>query len=350
MPKRRVIHCGTGNIGKEGLRGILHHPELELVGQYVKSPEKMKVDSGVLAGESPCGVLATGDWEELLELDADCLSYFGNAMGREVETLEDVIPFLERGTNVSTISVFPWAHPGSCPAEYREPVDAACRKGNSTAFFTGIDPGFATTDLAIAALALADEVDVIRVLELGWWGDYTAEFVCREYFGFGKPKGHVPLLVTGGFLEQMWKPTLYELADAMGVRIEEFRTLYETDLTPADVQTGFGLVAAGTAAAVHFELQGIIDGHPRLIVEHNDLVARGVGGMWRLPYGPGDISYRVEIEGDPGFTLELNMDYAPGLKMTAMPAINAIPAVCDASSGLKGPLEIPRYWSRNFKR
>jgi 2,4-diaminopentanoate dehydrogenase len=33
----RVIHCGTGNIGREALAGIIHHPDLELVGHYVSS-------------------------------------------------------------------------------------------------------------------------------------------------------------------------------------------------------------------------------------------------------------------------------------------------------------------------
>jgi hypothetical protein len=29
-----------------------------------------------------------------------------------------------------------------------------------------------------------------------------------------------------------------------------------------------------------------------------------------------------------------------------MPAINAVPAVCEARPGLLGPLDVPRYWSR----
>lgn len=350
MTKLRVIHCGTGNIGREALIGILNHPDLELVGHYVKSPEKVGIDSGVLAGRKPCNVIATNDWQELLALKADCFSYYGDSIGREPETIADVVPFLESGTNVVTISVFPWAHPATCPPEYRDPVEEACRKGGTTAFFTGIDPGWATTDLAIAALACADEVDVVRVTELGWWGDYNAEYACREYFGFGKPKGHLPLLITGGFLNMQWEPTLHEIADALGVKIDEFRVLYETDVAKSDVQTGFGLVEAGTNAAVHFELQGIVDGRPRLIVEHNDLIARDVGGKWKLPHGPGELAYRIEIEGNPSFTLELNFDFGPGLKMTAMPAINAIPAICAAGPGLKGPLDVPRYWSRNFKR
>jgi hypothetical protein len=36
--------------------------------------------------------------------------------------------------------------------------------------------------------------------------------------------------------------------------------------------------------------------------------------------------------------------------MVAMPAVNAIPAVCAAQPGVKGPLEIPRYFARNARR
>ena len=33
----RVVHWGTGNTGRPGLRGIIDHPDLELVGLYVHS-------------------------------------------------------------------------------------------------------------------------------------------------------------------------------------------------------------------------------------------------------------------------------------------------------------------------
>jgi hypothetical protein len=76
------------------------------------------------------------------------------------------------------------------------------------------------------------------VLELGWWGDYTAEYVCREYFGFGKEPDFEPLLVTGGFIEQMWAPTLHQLAEVLGLEIERFEVVYETDGLDHDVETG----------------------------------------------------------------------------------------------------------------
>ena len=109
-------------------------------------------------------------------------------------------------------------------------------------------------------------------------------------------------------------------------------------------------MAAGTTSVVHFELQALNDSRPIAIVEHADRVARDAGPQWPAPYGPEAMSYRIEVEGAPHFTLELNFDSPSGYRMTAMPAINAIPAVCAAEPGVQGPLEIPRYFARNARR
>ena len=343
----RVVHCGTGNVGKAALRAILEHPELELVGHFVSSLDKVGRDSGELVGRPLAGVTATNDWGELVELGADCLIYFGNSIGREQDAINDLLPFLARGTNAVTFSGFAIAHPATTPPELRETIEEACRSGGSSCYFTGIDPGWATTDLAIAALAAANRVDCVRVAELGSFGEYSAEFVMREYFGFGKEPGFQPLLVTAGFVEQMWAPTCHQLAEVIGVEIEEFDLVYETDCLDHDIQTGFGTVAAGTAAVVRFEFRGLHHGRPVVIVEHVDHVSKeDVGKQWRRPYGPYDLAYRIEIEGDPGFTLELGLQ-SNGLTLSAMPVINSVPAVCAARPGLVGPLDVPRYWTRN---
>jgi hypothetical protein len=344
----RVVHCGTGNVGASALRAILDRADLELVGHYVSTAEKAGKDSGELVGVAPAGVRATNDWNEVLGLAADCLTYFGDSIGREEEAIADLVPFLERGTNVVTYSAFALAHPPTAPAELRDPIEAACTAGNSTCLFAGIDPGWATTDLAIAALAAANRVDCIRVCELGWFGDYSAEFVMREYFGFGKEPGFQPLLVTGGFIEKMWSPTLHHLAEVLDVEIEGFNIVYETDSLDEDVETGFGTLAAGTASVVHFELQALHGGRPFAILEHVDCVARGVGNQWKQPHGPVDLAYRIEIEGDPEFSVELAM--GPKSRAVAfMPVVNAIPAVCEAPSGLLGPLDVPRYWTQDSR-
>jgi hypothetical protein len=346
----RVAHCGAGNMGKLGLKGVLHHPDLELVGLHVWSPEKVGADAGVLCGEAPAGVPATSDWQALLDLKPDCLSYFGDALeGRERQTIDDVLPFLERGVNVVSISAFAAAHPATTAPDIREPIEAACRKGGASMFFTGIDPGWATTDLAIAALAPADRVDCVRLLELGYWGHYTSEYSMREYFGFGKPKGFEPLLISRGSIRELWEPTLQQIAEVLGVTIEGWELTWDTDVVDHDVETGIGVIAAGTNVVIRFELAAMAGGKPIAIVEHVDSIARDAGKQWKQPHGPYDLVHRVEIEGDPAFGVEIG--YGPGSagKCTVMPVINAIPAVCAARPGLLGPLDVPRYWARNVR-
>ena len=41
----KVVHWGTGNTGRLALRGVLQHPDLELVGLYVHSPDKVGKDA-----------------------------------------------------------------------------------------------------------------------------------------------------------------------------------------------------------------------------------------------------------------------------------------------------------------
>ena len=71
----RVIQWATGGVGRAAIEGILDHPELELVGAWVHSDDKVGVDLGTLVGRPPIGITASGDVEALLASDADCVLY-----------------------------------------------------------------------------------------------------------------------------------------------------------------------------------------------------------------------------------------------------------------------------------
>jgi 2,4-diaminopentanoate dehydrogenase len=345
----RVIHCGSGAMGKEALRGIIDHPDLELVGQFVWSPEKRGVDSGVLAGLEPCGVVATNDWQALYALNADCLCDFGRAMPGERERwLGHTLPLLERGTNVVNFSAFEFAHPPTAPADDCARIEVACASGNSSFFFTGIDPGWATTDLAVAALAAANRVDCVRVLELGWFGHYQSQSL-REVFGFGIEPGVTPGMLRDGKLKALWAPTLHAIAEVLGAQIDDWETEFEVDTLDHDIEAGIGTVKAGTAVVLHFELRAMSGGKPIAIVEHVDKIHRSGGKDWKAPYAPVDLTYRLEVEGSPSFSVEFAA--APGDMgaCCAMPVVNAIPAVCQAPAGLLSSLDVPRYWARNVR-
>lgn len=72
--RHRVVQWATGSVGAEALKGILLHPELELVGVKVYSDEKAGLDAGPLCGMPDTGVIATTSLDEILAIDADCVS------------------------------------------------------------------------------------------------------------------------------------------------------------------------------------------------------------------------------------------------------------------------------------
>lgn len=341
MSRKRVIVCGSGQVGRHGLRRVLNHPELELVGQYVWSPEKVGMDSGIIAGREPVGVIATNDWQELYDLRADCMVYYGrfNTPGQEDAPVRDTVPFLERGTNVVTIATYELGHLLGLPDDMRRTFEKACSQGDSSVYFTGMDPGWATTDLALIAMHATDQVECVRAIELGYWGGYSAEDSCRNFWGFGQKPGFKPKILDQ--MHNVWESTARHLADAIGKEIDSWNIVHEVDLTDVDVETGFGIVEAGTVATIHFELQGLHKGKPVAIVEHVDSISRKTGKQWKQPYAPTDLSYRIEVEGDPAFSVEMAYDFDDGLKITAIPAVNAIPAVCEARSGILMPYDLP---------
>ena len=62
----RVVQWATGGVGVAAIKGVLEHPDLELVGCWVHSPDKAGKDVGEIVDRDPLGVLATNSVEEIL--------------------------------------------------------------------------------------------------------------------------------------------------------------------------------------------------------------------------------------------------------------------------------------------
>ena len=96
-----IVQWTTGNVGKRSVRAVVAHPDLELVGCYAWSPDKVGRDVGELCGIDPVGVTATDDVDALLALRPDCVVY--NPMWPDVDEL---VRILEAGVNVVSTAAF----------------------------------------------------------------------------------------------------------------------------------------------------------------------------------------------------------------------------------------------------
>jgi len=182
--KVRVAHVGTGATGQQALKGIIGHPDLELVSLWVSTPDKVGGDAGELVGMDGVGIAAVGSLEEALASKPDVLSYCANGLGREGDVVAEIATALERGIDVVTISLLGMLYPSAGPATLREPLEAAAAKGGSTFLSTGLDPGFSSDLLPMALLTMSDTVEHVLVQEIGIYDHYDVEPVIRGIMGF----------------------------------------------------------------------------------------------------------------------------------------------------------------------
>ncbi|MCZ7535672.1 MAG: hypothetical protein M5T61_06885 [Acidimicrobiia bacterium] len=146
-----------------------------------------------------------------------------------------------------------------------------------------------------------------------------------------------------------WGPVVELVANALDVELDRIEESHEVILADADFEIASGPIAAGTISGMRFEIMGMIDNEPRIVVEHVTRLRDVDAPDW--PQGAG---YRVLIDGDPCIKLDLELsshvgdhNYA-GCLATAMHVINAIPAVCDAEPGVLTFLDLPVYSARHL--
>lgn len=83
----KVGMWGPGSMGVIALRGVIDHPELELVDLVVHSDAKAGRDAGELCGIAPVGVIATQDPAPMLAGDADAVVYAAGANLRPLDAV-----------------------------------------------------------------------------------------------------------------------------------------------------------------------------------------------------------------------------------------------------------------------
>ena len=344
----RVVVWGTGNAGRPAIRAVAAHADLELAGVVVSNPAKVGRDAGELAYLAPLGVAATDDTSVALADDVDAVVYTATADTRPDAALADLIACLEAGANVVSTSFYPLLHPASAPAPMVEAVERACAAGDTSVFVSGIDPGWALDILPILVSGVSAGIEEIRVQEIFNYALYDAPDVVRDVIGFGRPMESTPLMLLDVALQMVWAPMVRILAEALAVELDGVTTHVERRPLERTIDVpGMGTFEAGTQGAFRFEVQGVIDGRPRLVVEHVTRIDDDCAPEWPTSTAPGGI-HRVRISGHPNLDVTIHgtepgePGAAGGGNATAANRIvNAIPAVCDAPAGPLSVLDLP---------
>ncbi|OBK86680.1 NAD(P)H-dependent amine dehydrogenase family protein [Mycolicibacter sinensis] len=351
----RVAQIGTGNVGVHALKALITNPEFELTGVWVSSDAKAGKDAGELAGlDTQTGIAATTDLQQVLDAKPQCVVYTALADNRLGEALEDMRRILDAGVNIAGSSAvflqYPWQ---VLPPEMLSPLEDAAKAGRASLFINGIDPGFANDLLPLALAGTCQTVQQIRCMEIVDYATYDSAAVMFDVMGFGKPMDEIPMLLQPGVLSLAWGSVVRQLAAGLGIELDEVVEIYERVPAPEDFEISAGRIAEGTAAALHFEVRGMLDGQVAVVLEHVTRLRDDLCPDWPQPAQPGG-SYRVEVTGEPSYALDLclsspNGDHNhAGLVATAMRVVNAIPAVVAAEPGIRTTLDLPLVTGRGL--
>ena len=135
------------------------------------------------------------------------------------------------------------------------------------------------------------------------------------------------------------------MAAGLGIEVDEITDSVEREPAPEDFDIAAGRIAKGTVAALRFQIEGMVKGKPVIVVEHVTRLRGNLRPDWAQPAQPGG-SYRVEIVGEPSYTMDIcptsrSGDHNYAAILAARRIVNAIPDVVAAPPGIRTTLDLP---------
>jgi len=336
----RVFQWASGTVGRYAARACVDRSSLELIGLHALSQEKVGKDVGEILRRDPIGVPVSADIEVIEASDADVVIHAPLASlvyGEDPDQdLKDICRLLAAGKNVITLVgyLYPKYHGDALV----DRLEAACEEGQSSFHSTGLNPGFMGDLLPLLLGSLSSRIDRVDVLEITNFQFYPSPEIMFETMGFGRQEDEFRASSERrvSWLDGLFGESMQMVSDGLGLGIEAVDSTLELALAPEDLDTAAGVVKAGTVAGQHYRWSARAGGEEVITSETVWRMHESVAPDW--PRG----NHSVTIEGKPRLNVELDHDFCSnGLLGTAMHAVNAIPAVCDAAPGIRTFLDLP---------
>lgn len=349
-PPRMIstVVWGTGNVGRAAIRAVEAHPALTLTAVLVHNPDKTGRDAGELAGlERPLGVTATDGIEAVLAARPDAVVYAASGDIRPDDALADITRAIRAGAVVVSPALYPLYDQRNAPPEFRDPVLAAVEAGGGSLFASGVDPGWGNDVLPLLISGLGTTVDAIRCQEIFDYSTYDQPDSVRLLVGMGQPMDFEPMMLMPSVPTMVWGGQIRLMARALGVELDEIRETSERRALDATVTTRtMGAFEAGTQGAIRFEVQGVVGGEPRIVIEHVTRIHPSCAPDWPAPpHGAG--AHRVIIEGRPRIEVTVEAtdegeNRSAGGNATAVGRlVGAIDWLMEAEPGIYDALDVP---------
>ena len=347
--KVRVFQVATGNVGSEMIKRIQSHPDLELVGLHCYSRDKIGRDAGEIVGLASIGVTATGTIDEIIAVHPDCLTFHG--VFPDVDLYERV---LESGINIVTTADWITGHHRNANHHLpsgrteSEVIDAACRRGNSTFYGTGMNPGLAQILTVVHSTDVTEIEHVLCTESVDVSCHHSADTWKEVGFGLSVDDPAVPFMLEK--YTRVFEDAVRLMADCFGLELDDaVRFEYELGACTEDVDLGWYQLPKGSLGGCYLKYIGTVDGSPKIEMHLEWQMTPNTDPHWDI-----QACYITKIEGDPciyskhmifpkpGTDFSSPAAFASvGMTVTGMPALNAIRTVVEAPAGIITSADLP---------
>ena len=324
--KIRAIQYGIGPIGASIVKLLREKESVEIVGAIDTDPNKVGKDLGEVIGASdaPWGIRVSGDAKGVLEQSADVVMHTTSSSLPKV--MDQLLTCLDVGSCVvSTCEEL--SYPYRTHPELAGQLDKAAKDNGVALVGTGVNPGFVMDKLVLTLSGVSQRVEhakALRVVDAS-----KRRLPLQKKIGAGMTVEEFKAKVQEGVIKHVGLPeSVAMVADGLGFSLDEITETIEPKVATERVQTEYLTVEAGQAAGVHQIARGLKDGKELVYME------------LQMYVGAKDPADTVVLTGHPNISLTIPGG-SHGDIATASVAVNSIPAILEAPSGLRTAKELP---------
>src|ERR1700738_3638779 len=324
--KIRAIQYGIGPIGASILKLLREKTAVEIVGAIDHDPAKIGKDVGQVIGASdaPWGVKVSGDARGVLEQSADVVMHTTSSSLEKV--MDQLLMCLDVGSCVvSTCEEL--SYPYRTHPELAARLDKAAKESGVALVGTGVNPGFVMDKMVITLAAVSQRIEhakAVRIVDAA-----KRRLPLQKKIGAGMSVEEFRSKVKEGVIKHVGLPeSVAMVADSLGLPVDEITETIEPKVATEQVRTEFLTVEAGQAAGVHQIARGLAGGRELIYMELQMFV------------GAKDPVDTIELTGHPTISLVIPGG-SHGDIATASVAVNSIPGILEAPSGLRTSRDLP---------
>jgi len=333
VKKIRVVQWGLGAMGSGMAKLMLEKANIEIVGAIAHRSDKVGQDLGKVLGlEKEIGVMITTESDPSAAWTGNRADILLHATcSTTVDAFPQIRAALAARLNVISIAE-ELAYPHVQQPKLAQELDELARNYRVTLLGTGINPGFVLDALIIALTGASCKINRIKarrvndlspfgptVMRTQGVGTTVQEF--EQGLADGSIVGHI------GFPE-----SIAMIADSIGWKLDRIEQTREPIISQIERKTPHVEVKPGMAAGCNHIGRGIIDNEAVIILEHPQQIHPHLAEIKTGDY--------IEIEGVPPINLAIEPEIPGGLGTIAV-AVNMIPAVIAAPSGLISMRDLP---------